>query len=188
MRRFSSVALCVLGALVSFALLARSAPADPAGVVVGIVNDSLIVTVNTAAANVHFTYSTGCANNKPCYMIDVGQGASGVTASARSCTVAGNQYTPTVIQCPPSGFQSIQFKLLNGGTWSAYAGGGGQHIGGPCSPASVTIVTGSGMNSVNTWDGCRETIYCDTGASGFAGVEVDAMDTVRGHCNSVVKH
>lgn len=189
MRRHSlSVVLFILAALVSFALLARTAPADPTGVVVERAN-GLIVTVNTVGANVHFTYSTSCASNKPCYMIEVGQGAGGgVTASAASCTVQGNQYTPTVIQCPPSGIQSIQFKLVNGGTWSAYAGGGGQHAGGPCSPANVMVTTGSGSNSINTWDGCREVVYCDTGASGFAAVEADAIDTIRGHCNSIIKH
>ncbi len=78
--------------------------------------------------------------------------------------------------------------MTNGGTWSAYHGGGGQHTGTVCSPARVIVKTGAGSNAIDTWDGCHEVILCDSGKTGFAGVEADADDDIHGTCNSVVKH
>ena len=77
---------------------------------------------------------------------------------------------------------------MKGGTWSAYRGGGGQHAGGPCSPAQVIVHSGSGANAINTWNGCHEIVYCDPVPGGFAGVEADATDDIHGNCGSVVKH
>jgi hypothetical protein len=181
--------LTLLALAAAFVLLAGSAPADPIGVVVNHDADGLIVTVNTEAANVHFTYSENCANNQPCYTIDAGQGMVGIPASATSCVVKqGSDSTPTSIQCPASGVGSIQFKLVNGGTWSAYQGGGGQHAGTPCSPAHVIVTTGTGANAVNAWDGCNEVVHCNSVTGAFTAVEVDASDSVTGKCTSIVKH
>jgi hypothetical protein len=58
-------------------LLARSAAADPIGVIVNRDADGLIVTVNTQAANVQFSYSEECAGDQPCYTIDASQGVHG---------------------------------------------------------------------------------------------------------------
>lgn len=173
----------------AFVLLVRSAPADPIGIVVDRNGDGLVVTVNAEAANVHFSYDQSCANSKPCYSIEAGQGMVGIPGSAPSCTLQpGNGYTPTGIQCPADGIGSIQFKLVKGGTWSAYAGGGGQHAGGPCSPARVIVTTGAGANSVNSWDGCHEVVQCNTAAGALAMVEADGTDDITGKCTSIVKH
>jgi len=72
-------------------------------------------------------------------------------------------------------------------TWSAYAAGGGEHAGGPCSPAPVIVATGSGGGAMSV-DGCAETVICNSPASEFTAAEVDAADTLRGTCSSVVKH
>jgi len=171
----------------AFVLLARSAQADPIGVVVDNTGDGIVVTVNTEAANIHFTYAEQCDGGKPCYQIEAGQGMVGISASARACKVnPGNGYTPTGIECPV-GAGSITFKLTNGGTWSAYEGGGGQHTG-PCSPARVIVTTGKGANSINTWNGCHEVVQCNTAAGALAMVEADANDDVTGKCTSVIKH
>ena len=169
-------------------LFARTASADPIAVVVDKDGSGLVVTVNVPGVNVHFSYDQSCEDGKPCYSIEASQGMVGVAVSAPSCKVDdGTAYTPTGVQCPASA-TSIQFKLAAGGTWSAYAGGGGQHTGTTCSPARVIVTTGKGANSVNSWDGCTETIHCDLGPGDFAGVEVDASDEIDGKCSSVVKH
>ena len=173
----------------AFVLLARSAQADPIGVVVDNNADGIIVTVNAEGANIHFGYSEHCAGDKPCYSIDAGQGMVGIPASSTTCEVTnGHDTTPTSITCPANGIGSITFKLVNGGTWSAYQGGGGLHTGTPCSPARVIVITGKGSNSVNTWDGCHEVVQCNSVSGGLALVEADASDDVTGKCMSVIKH
>lgn len=179
-------AIAVAGAL---ALLTNSAPADPIGVVVDHNADGIVVTVNTEAANIHFSYDQSCADSKPCYSIEAGQGMVGISASASSCTVKnGNAYTPTGIQCPPAGVGSIQLKFVNGGTWSAYAGGGGQHTGTSCSPARVIVTAGKGATSIESWDGCHEIVQCGSVTGAFVGVDADASDDITGKCASIVKH
>jgi hypothetical protein len=101
----------------------------------------------------------------------------------------GNETTPSAIQCPVSAVSSVAFLFKKGGGWSAYAGGGGQHAGG-CSPVPVTVRSGpDGLTvSINSWNGCKETIYCDSPASMFVAVEADADDVINGKCSSVVRH
>jgi hypothetical protein len=189
MYRIRVIAVALLAFAGAFVLLARSAPADTTGVRVDNDADGITVTVNTEAANVHFTYNEQCDSGKPCYTINVGQGMVGIPATASSCTVKqGNDATPTAIQCPSAGVGSVQIKLMHGGTFGAYQGGGGQHTGAPCSPANVIVTTGTGANSIDTWDGCHEVINCNTAPGAFTGVEVDATDDVHGKCSSVVKH
>jgi hypothetical protein len=173
----------------AFLLLGRTAPADPIGIRVDNDANGLVVTVNTEAANVHFSYDEKCDGGAPCYTITAGQGMVGIPASSSGCVVKqGNGSTPTAIQCPANGVGSVQFKLVNGGTWGAYAGGGGQHAGTVCSPARVIITSGKGANSIDTWDGCHEVVNCNATPGAFTGVEVDASDDVHGTCTSVVKH
>jgi hypothetical protein len=169
---------------------AKAAPDDPVGVVVDRDATGLLVTVNAEAANVHFTYQEkGCDKEQPCYVINAGQGMAGISASAPACKVEnGNDSTPTTISCLATGVGAVSFKLVKGGTWAAYEGGGGQHAGGPCAPAKVLVKTGEGSNSVDSWNGCHEIVYCDTGNSGFAGVEADSSDEISGKCNSTVRH
>lgn len=168
----------------------KAAPVDPIGVVVDRDATGLMVTVNAEAANIHFTYEEkGCDKEKPCYVINAGQGMTGISASAPACKVEnGNDFTPTTISCLATDVGAVSFKLVKGGTWAAYEGGGGQHAGGPCAPAKVLVKTGSGANSVDSWNGCHEIVYCDTGNSGFAGVEADSSDEINGKCNSTVRH
>ncbi|MFZ0394480.1 MAG: hypothetical protein WCF17_19235 [Terracidiphilus sp.] len=45
-----------------------------------------------------------------------------------------------------------------------------------------------GMVSVNSWNGCTETVICDSPASMFTVVEADAADVIRGTCSSIVRH
>jgi hypothetical protein len=189
MHRIRVIAVALLALAGAFVLLSRSAPADTSGVRVDNDADGLIVTVNTEAANVHFAYDERCDSGEPCYTITVGQGMVGIPATSSGCTVKqGNAMTPTAIQCPAASVGSIQFKMLKGGTWSGYQGGGGMHTGEPCSPARVIVTTGAGANSINAWDGCHEVINCNAVAGAFTGVEVDADDDVHGKCSSVVKH
>jgi hypothetical protein len=180
--------LVFLAAIGIFVLLGRSAPADPIGIVVDRDGDGYVVTVNAEGANIHFGYSEHCASDKPCYSIDAGQGAVGIPASATGCDVKGGGENVTGIQCPVDGVGSIQFKLVNGGTWSAYQGGGGLHTGTPCSPARIIVTTGNEANSINAWDGCHEVINCNTVSGGFAAVEADSIDDIHGKCASVIKH
>ncbi len=189
-RRWPLSVLVFLAASLSLALLGRSAPADPIGVVVSRNDTGLVVTVNATAANIFFTYqASGCGGHEPCFVVNASQGPVGISASAPACAVQqGNASTPTGIECPATGVRGVQFKLVNGGTWSAYSGGGGQHAGTSCSPARVSVITGSGANSVESWDGCNEVIFCDSGSRGFAGVDADAFDSIRGRCSSVVRH
>ena len=167
----------------------KAAPVDPIGIVVDRDASGLVVTVNAEAANVHFTYNETCDNGKPCYLIDAGLGMVGIPASAPACRVEdGNDFTPTRIYCPVTGVGAVSFKLVKGGTWAAYEGGGGQHAGGPCAPAKVLVKTGAGANSIDSWNGCHEIVYCDTGNNGFAGIDADASDEINGKCNSVIRH
>src|SRR5690349_3786780 len=80
---------------------AKAAPADPIGVVVDRDATGLVVTVNAEAANIHFTYlEKGCDKEQPCYVINAGQGMTGIPASAPACKVEnGNDFTPTTISC-----------------------------------------------------------------------------------------
>lgn len=171
-----------------FLLLARSAPANPTTAAVDLNGDGIVVTVNADAANVQFTYSEHCDNDKPCYTINLGQGMVAIPTTASGGCVAkqGSDSTPTAVQCPV-GSGSITFKLVGGGTWSAYEGGGGQHTG-PCSPARVIVNGGNGPNPtmINSWNGCHEVVHC--GTSGTVAVEADATDDISGKCLTIVKH
>lgn len=172
----------------AFLLLGRSAPANPTTANVDLGGDGIIVTVNADGANVHFSYSEHCAGDKPCYTIDLSQGMVAIpTTASGGCTVQqGSDSTPTGVQCPV-GSGSIQFKLVGGGTWSAYEGGGGVHTG-PCSPARVIVNGGNGPNPtmINSWNGCHEVVQC--GTSGMVAVEADATDDISGKCLTIVKH
>lgn len=181
--------LTLLAVAGAFVLLTRSVPANPIGVVVDHTSDGVVVTANTEAATIHFSYDQSCADSKPCYTIDASQGMVGISASASSCTVKnGNGYTPTIIQCPPAGVGSIQFKFVKGGTWSAYSGGGGQHTGTSCSPARVIVTAGKGVTSIESWDGCHEIVQCGSLKGSLATVDADANDDITGKCASIVKH
>ncbi len=179
-------ALAAVFTLFTHAVLAQ-------GVVVSKAGPDLLVTVNTEAANIVFTFTlNGCDNNVSCFQIGAGVGMVGIPVSAGAGCQAkmGNAYTPSGIECPASGIGTITFQFTKGGTWAAYAGGGGQHAGGPCSPASVTIKTGpdGGMVSVNSWNGCKETVICDSPTSMFTAVEADNADEIRGKCSAIVRH
>jgi hypothetical protein len=182
----------ISGFVASVAVLAlAAAPALADGVDAALDSGGLLITVSTEAANVHFSYHLSCADNAPCYEINAGVGPTGtpVTAGGGCKAQMGNELTPSVIQCPVAGINAITFVFKNGGTWAAYEGGGGQHAAGPCSPVPVTVETGPGpMTSVDSWDGCPETVICNGSGSAFTGAEVDAADTLRGTCSSVVRH
>ncbi|HXQ45644.1 MAG TPA: hypothetical protein VN806_03460 [Caulobacteraceae bacterium] len=192
MRRqaFTGIVLATIGAL---ALAAGPALAAD-GVDVSRGSDNgLVVTVYTEAANVHFSFNpVGCGSNIPCYEITAGTGMVGtpVTAGGGCNAQNGNGYTPSAVVCPAEGVSSITFVFKAGGTWSSYAGSGGEHASGPRSPAPVTVQTGSGGGamSVNSWNGCHETVICNSSAAEFTAAEVDAADTLRGTCSSVIKH
>jgi hypothetical protein len=181
-----------LGTLAAvFTLFAH--PVFAQGVVVSQTGSDLLVTISAEAANIAFTFTlNGCDNNVPCFQIGAGTGMVGIPVSAGAGCKAkmGNAFTPSGIECPASGIGSITFQFMKGGTWAAYAGGGGQHAGGPCSPAPVTIKTGpdGGMVSVNSWNGCKETVICNSPASMFTAVEADNADEIRGTCSSVIRH
>lgn len=181
-------AIALVSVLGIFLLLARSAPANPNSAHVDLNADGIVVTVNTDGATVHFTYSEHCGDGKPCYTIELSQGMVGIPTTAAGCVVNdGNAMTPTGVQCPV-GSGSIQFKLLGGGSWSAYEGGGGLHADGPCSPARVIVNGGSGPNptTINSWNGCHEVLQC--GTSRTVVVEADATDDISGKCLTIVKH
>ena len=189
MHRSWKLVLPLLAVACAFGLVSRSAPADPIGVVVTNASEGIIVTVNTEAANIHFAYVQQCDSGKPCYEITAGQGMVGIPASAAACQVKmGTASTPTAIQCPDNSPGSIQFNMTNGGTWSAYYGGAGQHAGTNCSPARVIVKTGRGANSINTWDGCHEVVYCNSFSGAISAIESDASDDIHGNCTGVIKH
>ena len=179
----------LIATVCAFLLLGRSAPASSNKAVVDLNGDGIVVTVNSDGANVHFTYAEKCGDGKPCYQIMLGQGMVGIpTTASGGCTVqSGGDMTPTAVQCPV-GSGSIQFKLVGGGTWSAYEGGGGLHSAGPCSPARVIVAGGNGPNPtmINSWNGCHEVVQC--GTSGTVAAEVDATDDVSGKCLTILKH
>jgi hypothetical protein len=183
------IAFAFVSVIGIFLLLGRSAPANPNNATVDMNGDGILVNVNTDAANVHFTYAEHCDDGKPCYIIALGQGMVAIPATASGGCVAknGSDTTPTMVECP-IGAGAVVFKLVGGGTWSAYEGGGGLHSAGPCSPAKVTVNGGNGPNptSINSWNGCHEVVNC--GSSGTVLVEADATDDISGKCLSVVKH
>ncbi len=173
------------------ALTARGAAAPGQGIVVGQSGDGFTVNVMEDSANVHFTYVEQCAPDKaPCLMITAGVGMQGIPATPGPTCKAqvGNAYTPSAIQCPAQGVSSITFIFRNGGTFSSYQGGGGQHTGAPCSPVALLVKTGGPVTSVNVWNGCHDTVYCDSAPGEFSAAEVDATDVVRGKCTSVIRH
>ena len=181
--RFALAAALVLAPVAAFADNDVTAGKSSGG--------ELLVTVNAEAANVHFTFNpVGCGANTPCYEITAGNGMVGVPVQAGGDCKAQTGQGQSGIECPAAGVNSIRFVFKAGGTWSSYAGSGGEHAGGPCSPAPVTVETGSGGGamSVNAWNGCTETVICNSPASEFTAAEVDAADTLRGTCSSVVKH
>ena len=151
----------VLGLLSIFALCVRASSADDPKLVVTIDSSNTLTAVlhGDGGESIHFDYQTdNCpAGMKPCIMFTAGMGAAGITA--------------------------VVISMPNGGTASAYQGGGGQHTGSTCF-SSLTIKA-SGMGSVNTWNGCHETVIC---GSKTIVVEADSTDSIRGQCMSVVKH
>jgi len=175
----------------AFAFVASPALAD-GGVDVTESAGGLVVTISAEAANIHFDFvPEGCADgHTPCLMIGAGVGTGGIPVSASgSCTAQqGGDMAASGIECPAT-TSSITFIFKKGGTWSAYEGGGGQHTG-PCSPVPVTVQTGPGGPAVvvTSWDGCPETVICDSPKTVFAAVEADAADTIRGTCSSIVRH
>jgi len=185
-RRWSfSVALAA-----AFALVASPVLAD--GVDVTESAGGLVVTISTEADNIHFDFvPEGCDDgHTPCLTIGSFVGTGGIPVSASgSCTAQqGGDMAASGIECPAT-TSSITFIFKKGGTWSAYEGGGGQHTG-PCSPVPVTVQTGPGGPAVvvTSWDGCPETVICDSPKTVFAAVEADAADTIRGTCSSIVRH
>ena len=183
-RRLCSSIVAVAAA---FSFIAGPALAD---VVATHGGNGLAVTINDVAANVHFDFDpNGCDSNIPCLVITAGNGMIGATVSADGDCKAQSSAQVGSIQCPAAGVPSITFLFKNGGTWAAYAGGGGQHAH-PCSPVPVTVQTGpdGGMVSVDSWNGYPETVICDSPKTMFTGIEADAADTVRGSCSSIVRH
>lgn len=144
-------------------------------------------------ANVAFNYllKVSCTIESNCYEIDASTGAAGIPASAPGkCHVAqGNASTPTVVQCPAVG--GTVFHMQAGGTWAGYAGGGGMHADGPCSPGKNTVYTASASGtstSVNAWNGCHDTIVCVKAKNSFTGVQADKFDVVHGKCSSIIRY
>jgi hypothetical protein len=188
--------LFVVGAAplaLAMALAASAAHAD-GGVSVGLGSGGdLQVTIEAEAANVHFTYDEkGCDADVPCLHIDAGQSTAGVPVSAGGPCVAraGSDDRISTIDCKAQGVTSITFLFKKGGGWASYQGNGGEHAGGPCSPVPVTVYTGpdGGVVSVAAWNGCADTIVCDSPAGMMTGVEADASDVIRGTCVSVIRH
>jgi hypothetical protein len=185
-RRCSSI----VALAAAFAFVASPVLAD--GVDVTESASGLVVTISTEAANIHFDFvPEGCDGHTPCLLIGAGVGTGGTPVSASgNCTARqGGDMAPSGIECPAAAASSITFVFKKGGTWSAYEGGGGQHTG-PCSPVPVTVQTGpDGLAVVVTsWDGCPETVICDSPKTMFTAVEADAADTIRGTCSSIVRH
>ncbi len=189
-RRFLPNALAPVIAALCLVLQAAPVAAESNDVVISRNDSGYSVLVNALAANIHYTYepASQCELKVACFIVNASIGMSGIDATAPGgCKVdRGNAQTPTAVTCPAGG--AVSFKMARGGTWSAYAGGGGQHTGTPCSPERVIVRTGSGANSIDTWDGCREAVFCDAAPSAFSGVEADGFDEIRGNCSSVVRH
>jgi hypothetical protein len=182
-----------VGMIAASALLVGAARADDEGVSVQSGQGGLLVAIGSEAANVHFDYALhGCKQNIPCLVVWAGIGLAGVPMSAGGgCHVSRNSdSTPGAIECPAAGVGAITFRFKKGGSWSAYQGGGGQHAGGVCSPAAVTVETGPDGSAVqvNAWNGCPEAIVCNSPPSVFTAVEADASDEIRGTCKSVILH
>lgn len=178
----------VLGLLSIFALCARASLADDPKLVVTIDASNTLTAVlhGDGGESIHFDYQTdNCpAGMKTCIMFTAGMGAAGIPVTAASpCIAKGEQYSVSSVQCPADGITAVVISMPNGGTASAYQGGGGQHTGSTCF-SSLTIKA-SGMGSVNTWNGCHETVIC---GSKTIVVEADSTDSIRGQCMSVVKH
>jgi hypothetical protein len=187
-----SLAGTFLAVFAALALAAGPALADDGVDVSRGADNGLLVTVKADGAQVHFSFNpSGCGSNIPCYEITAGMGMVGTPVTAPGgCNAQSNGMGPSSVQCPAQGVTSITFAFKASGNWSSYAGSGGEHASGPCSPAPVTVETGSGSGglAINAWNGCPDTVVCDSPASKVTGVEVDAADTVRGTCTSVIKH
>jgi hypothetical protein len=177
-------------------LASRSALADPGGVDVTVgANNGIVVTATAQAVNMNFGYWPTCSqssnpsyNGKPCVVVNASQGMVGVPVTGPGCDVQiGNANTPSTVTCQAEGLSSVDIVLKNGGTIAIQPVA--SHPGTACSPAPVTIKTGSGANVLALNDGCHETIDCSlTGSNGVAGGDVDATDTIRGTCSSIIRH
>jgi hypothetical protein len=186
--------LVALAILCTLALGGRSALAAPAGLEVAAgAGHDLLVTGLVEAGNYTFEYDPTCSDDasfggKPCYAITAGQGMVGVPIAASGCTARmGNGYTPSAVKCAASGVTGVTIVLKHGGTLSIPAIS--SHPGTACSPAPVTVKTGSGSNVLSLNDGCHETINCAmTGTAGFSGGDIDAGDSVLGKCGIMIRH
>ncbi|HTU80792.1 MAG TPA: hypothetical protein VMF61_01605 [Candidatus Acidoferrales bacterium] len=167
-------------------------PAVAGGLVVSEGDTGYHVVSSVKGANVHFDAlpKSGCEIKRDCYVFAASTGLVGIPIEAPpKCHVdQGNSLTPSVAQCPEVG--GVVFHMNGGGTWSAYDGGGGEHVDGPCASGHVTVYTGGARTgtSVDSWDGCHETVVCVKAKASFAGVEADAFDVVDGKCGSIVRH
>jgi hypothetical protein len=191
MHRFTArLILTTLAILCAISLASRTL-ADSPGLEVAIGGDhSLTITGLAEGGNYGFDYVKQCSEfgNAPCYTIHAGQGMVGMPVNAPGCqSQMGNAYTPSAVECDASGITGVTIFLKNGGQLGIQDVA--SHPGNACSPVPVLIKTGSGANVVAINNGCHETLDCSlTGSGGIAGGDVDAADTIRGGCASVIKH
>jgi len=179
----------ILPAACAAALAFAGRPALADGVSVETSPAGITVLIDSDQVTVHFDYlEQGCVQlTVPCYTIDAGNGLANVPlAGGGPCQVAGQK-----LECAAPGISAINFEFKQSGIWAGYNGGAGEHAAGPCAPASVRIETGAatpGVVEVSAWNGCAETVTCDSPKGTMTQVQVDASDAVLGKCSFVDKH
>ena len=193
-RLVTRLTLSTLAILCVLALASRDAVAASGGVDITLGSSKELLFTGLADGGTYtFEYDPTCANNaayngKPCYMFTAGQGMVGVPISSSACKAQmGSSGTPSAATCPATGVSGVTILLKHGGLLSIPDVKG--HPGTACSPAPVLVKTGNGVNVVTLNDGCHETLDCSSAGPGsLASGDVDAADTIKGRCTSLVKH
>jgi hypothetical protein len=178
----------VLPAALAAALAFAAGPALAEGVSVETSAAGVTVLIDYEQATMHFDYYEQCGQTgQPCYEIDAGAGLANVPVSGGGpCKVVDLH-----LECAAAGIGAFNFEFKQSGVWAGYNGGPGEHAAGPCSPATVRIETGvatHGVVEVSAWNGCAETVTCDSPKATMTQVQVDASDAVLGKCSFVDKH
>ncbi|MGR4065423.1 MAG: hypothetical protein ACLQPV_08240 [Vulcanimicrobiaceae bacterium] len=191
MHRFSTrLILSALALFCALTLAGRTLADSPGAQITLGPNHSLEITGLAEGGNYGFEYDLQCAQfgNAPCYVFHAGQGMVGMPIEASGCqSQMGNAYTPSAAECDASGVTAVTIYLKNGGQIGIPDVA--SHPATACSPAPVLIKTGTGANVVTLNNGCHETLDCSlTGSAGMSGGDVDAADTIKGTCTSIIKH
>jgi len=154
------------------AVLSRSAIAGD-GLNISIVSGKLVATAQTDGQAVIFKYQEQCLEgSKPCYVFQSVAGTGDAGISAPSCKVEAG-----IAQCPTDGVDKILINMAPNGNFEF--NDGSHHV--TCSPAPVTIQTGDTLANIDIWNGCSETVVCETKTT-VATVNADSSDSIKGHC------